>query len=123
MKLTMLGTGSAMATRCYNTCFALTQGDRVFLVDGGGGNGIFQQLEKANVDWRNIRDIFITHKHMDHLLGALWVVRQFCQSMASGKLREEVRVYGHGEVISMLRQLCQWMLCRSRSALWIQKFS
>ena len=26
MKLTMLGTGHATVTKCYNTCFALTEG-------------------------------------------------------------------------------------------------
>ena len=35
MKLTMLGTGNAMVTECYNTCFALTEGGEHFLVDGG----------------------------------------------------------------------------------------
>ncbi len=110
MKLTMLGTGSAMARACYNTCFALSEAEGVFLVDGGGGNGIFTQLEKANIDWRCIRDIFVTHKHMDHILGVLWMIRLFCQSMADGSFCGEVRVYGHGEVISMLRQLCAWML-------------
>ncbi len=110
MKLTMLGTGSAMATACYNTCFVLWEGDRAFLVDGGGGNQIFTQLEKAGIPWQGIRDIFVTHKHMDHLLGALWMVRLFCQSMASGTFREEVRVYGHDEVIAILQQMCQWLL-------------
>ena len=33
MKLTMLGTGHATVTKCYNTCFALTEGNRHFLVD------------------------------------------------------------------------------------------
>ncbi len=110
MKLTMLGTGSAMASACYNTCFAISEGNQVFLVDGGGGNGIFAQLQKANIDWRDIQDIFVTHKHMDHILGVLWVIRQFCQSMASGKIDREVRVYGHREVIAMLQQMCDWML-------------
>ena len=42
MRLTMLGTGHALATKCYNACFAL-QDDamgkapgRTFLVDAGG---------------------------------------------------------------------------------------
>ena len=38
MKLTILGTGNAMVTKCYNTCFAIEQNDEYFLVDGGGGN-------------------------------------------------------------------------------------
>ena len=36
MKLTILGTGNATVTECYNTCFALQDSDEVFLVDGGG---------------------------------------------------------------------------------------
>ena len=40
MKLTMLGTGKAVVTECYNTCFVLSDGKKHFLVDGGGGSGI-----------------------------------------------------------------------------------
>ena len=38
MKLTMLGTGKAVVTECYNTCFVLSDGKKHFLVDGGGGS-------------------------------------------------------------------------------------
>ena len=38
MELIMLGTGNAMVTRCYNTCFVLRSGEQHLLVDGGGGN-------------------------------------------------------------------------------------
>ena len=38
MKLTMLGTGNAVVTACYNTCFTLDEDGGYFLVDGGGGN-------------------------------------------------------------------------------------
>lgn len=34
-KLTVLGTGNAMVTRCYNTCFALQEGSEAVLVDAG----------------------------------------------------------------------------------------
>ena len=36
MKLTILGTGNAMVTKCYNTCFAIENDGHYFLVDGGG---------------------------------------------------------------------------------------
>lgn len=46
-RLVILGTGNAMATRCYNTCFALCPpGGDILLVDAGGGNGIFRQMER-----------------------------------------------------------------------------
>ena len=60
MKLTMLGTGHATVTKCYNTCFALTEGNRHFLVDAGGGNGILERLKAAEIPVTDIHDIFVT---------------------------------------------------------------
>ena len=67
MKLTMLGTGHAIVTKCYNTCFVLQENEHYFLVDGGGGNQLLQQLERAKIDWKQIKHIFVTHKHIDLL--------------------------------------------------------
>lgn len=64
MKLTILGTGNAAVTECYNTCFVLSEKDDYFLVDGGGGNGILHQLKHAGIDWKQVRTIFVTHKHL-----------------------------------------------------------
>ena len=44
MKITMLGTGKAVVTECYNTCFLIQNEDQLLLVDGGGGNTIFKQF-------------------------------------------------------------------------------
>ena len=41
------------------------------MVDGGGGNTILHQLKAAGLNWMDMRDIFVTHKHIDHLLGIL----------------------------------------------------
>ena len=38
-KLHVLGTGYALATRVYNTCFAITNEQGTLLVDASGGNG------------------------------------------------------------------------------------
>ena len=78
--ITMLGTGNALATRCYNTCFTLHGEKGVLLVDAGGGNGILTQLEKAGIRREDISDLFVTHAHTDHLLGCVWITtkeRQF----------------------------------------------
>ena len=37
MKLTILGTGNAQVTECYNTCYVLSSEEGPLLVDGGGG--------------------------------------------------------------------------------------
>ena len=69
-----------------------------FLVDTGGGNGILKQLKSAGLSYRNISEIFITHKHIDHLLGIFWLLRQF----ASGKDEFMVTVISHKEVIDII---------------------
>lgn len=105
MKITMLGTGHAMVTECYNTCFVISGKNGHFLVDGGGGNAIFCQLKSAGCDWMDIKEIFVTHKHIDHILGIIWLLRAICQAMGEGKYKGEVNVYGHEEVVGLLREL------------------
>ena len=71
MKLTVLGTGHALVTGYYQSCFVLSENDRCFLLDGGGGSGILKQLKDSGIDWKNIKDIFVTHKHIDHVMGII----------------------------------------------------
>ena len=80
MKLTMLGTGCAVVTDCYNTCYVFSEYNKHLLVDGGGGSGLLHQLKAANIPVNDIHEIFVTHKHIDHILG---IVRQ--RSMATMK--------------------------------------
>ena len=68
-ELYVFGTGNAQATRCYNTCFAIKDGDEYFMVDAGGGNGILRILEDMDVDLCHIHNIFVTHEHTDHIMG------------------------------------------------------
>ena len=65
-KLTMLGTGNAMVTKCYNTCFYVTLDDgALFLTDAGGGNGILRQLELTGFDYQKCHHMFVTHGLQD----------------------------------------------------------
>ncbi|MDO5573678.1 MAG: MBL fold metallo-hydrolase [bacterium] len=102
MKITMLGTGHATVTKCYNTCFIIENNNQYLLVDGGGGNTLLRQLEKADIDWRTIHQIFITHKHLDHIVGVIWMIRMIAQGINQGKYQDELYIYGHDEVINLL---------------------
>ena len=51
----MLGTGNAVVTECYNTCFVLSENNNYFLVDGGGAE------DKSHV-------IKLLEENMDHFL-------------------------------------------------------
>ena len=105
MKLTMLGTGNALVTECYNTCFVLSDEYGHFLVDGGGGNTVLSQLKKAGVDLMDVHEIFVTHKHVDHIMGIVWVIRIICQNMKKGTYQGEANIYAHDEVIGLLKDM------------------
>ena len=110
MNITMLGTGNALVTECYNTCFILQEDNEYFLVDGGGGSTILHQLKYAGIDWKNVRNIFVTHKHIDHITGILWMIRMICQYMKQGEYEGEATIYAHDEVINLLRDLAEKLL-------------
>ena len=63
MNLTMLGTGNALVTECYNTCFILQENNQYFMVDGGGGNTILHQLKHAGIDWKNGEGMWRLRSH------------------------------------------------------------
>lgn len=109
-ELIMLGTGNAMVTKCYNTCFAIRNDEEYFLVDAGGGNGILSQLEKARIPFEQIRCMFLTHAHTDHILGAVWVVRKAASMMLSETYPGRLTIYCHDEAAKILRQICELTL-------------
>ncbi len=107
MKLTILGTGNATVTKCYNTCFAFTNEKGHFLVDAGGGNRILQILKDVKIPLLEIHDIFLTHEHIDHLLGMIWIIRMIGQSMNQGKYDGELRIYCHSGLVSTLTTIAE----------------
>lgn len=116
-KIIMLGTGNALVTRCYNTCFVLQSEGRSLLVDAGGGNGILRQMEDAGVSFTDIHDMFLTHAHTDHVMGAVWVVRKITSMQSQGKYEGVMRVFGHERVLHILRTMCDMMLPKKFSSL------
>ncbi|WP_088225266.1 MBL fold metallo-hydrolase [Desulfosporosinus sp. FKB] len=99
-RLIVLGTGHATVTKCYNTCFALTNGiNDYILVDVGGGNGILVSLEKAGIPIAKIHYAFVSHNHSDHLLGIVWIIRMIASSILSGGYTQNFTVYSHHELI------------------------
>lgn len=109
-QLTFLGTGHAMVTKCYNTCFTLRSEDDYFLVDAGGGNTILAQLEQAGIPLTNLRAAFISHNHTDHILGFPWIIRTIGQLMLQNKYTGNFTIYGHTHSIRALLAICKHVL-------------
>ena len=108
--LTMLGTGNALVTKCFNTCFTLHTPQTMLLVDAGGGNGILAQLEKAGIKLGDVHHIFMTHAHTDHIIGVLWVLRVFIQQVLRGMAGGQLHIYGHDKSLQVLRTMIELML-------------
>lgn len=107
----MLGTGNALCTRCYNTCFTLQDADdSLLLVDAGGGNRILTQLERAGLRIEDVHDIFVTHAHTDHLLGVVWIVRMALEHDC------RLNVWSHEKVLGLLDFVCRQILPHKATA-------
>ena len=106
----MLGTGNALVTECYNTCFLIEDRKQWFMTDGGGGSAVLHQIKHAGADWMAIRHIFVTHKHIDHLIGIIWMVRMICQFMNHGDYLGDACIYSHKEVLDLIRDLADKLL-------------
>ena len=105
MKLHILGTGNGGALKCYNTCFAIENNNEYLLVDGGGGNQILNQLQKAQINILDIHNIFLSHNHTDHILGVIWVIRDVCHKMMKNQYQDFLNIYGSNESIKVLKLL------------------
>ncbi|MBR1409121.1 MAG: MBL fold metallo-hydrolase [Clostridia bacterium] len=115
MKLTMLGTGNALVTECFNTCFVIEENDKYFMVDGGGGNTVLHQLKCAGFDWMDMQHIFVTHKHVDHLLGIIWMVRMICHFMSHEEYKGDAYIYSHKEVLELIQNLSEKLLLKKET--------
>ncbi len=110
-KITMLGTGNATVTQCYNTCFVLTTSTTRLLVDAGGGNGVLGQLAKAGIGIADIHHLFVTHAHTDHVLGVIWVIRMVAQCKGyEGKLH----LYSHDKVLKVVKTIIDMILAKKQ---------
>lgn len=105
--LIVLGTGNALATRCYNTCFAVDFGGPVLLVDAGGGNGILRQLDAAALDASRIAHIILTHAHCDHMLGLVWMVRKIGTLIRTDQYDGCLTIHCSRKNEARLRAMCE----------------
>lgn len=109
-KVNILGTGSAMVTKCYNTCFTIENGEEHFLVDTGGGNTVLANLEKLNIGINKIHNVFISHRHNDHITGIIWIVRAVAQAIINEKYNGNLKIYCHETNVETIKTICSLLL-------------
>ena len=97
-RILVLGTGAGISMNCYNTCFILENNEKYLLVDTGSGGGILKQIRDMGVDITKIHDLFISHKHIDHLLGIFVFIRMITSLMGVGKYEGDLNIYCDSEI-------------------------
>ena len=112
-KIIILGTGAASSLKFYNSCFALKKNDDYILIDGGGGIRILERLEDAKIPVESIHNIFVTHSHIDHIIGIIWVIRKITIMIHienHGNYEGNLNIYASSKTIEDIRALCKMIL-------------
>ena len=104
-KIVMLGTGHGSVMDLYNTCFLLDNNGENLLVDTGGSIQIIKNLQTMGYKLKDIKNIFISHCHTDHILGLCWIFKKVSVLFLNGEYKEKINIYCNGEVAESIKKL------------------
>ena len=80
------------------------------MTDAGGGNRILGILQDMKVPLDSIHHLFVTHKHTDHILGVVWMVRMIGSRILAGSYQGDLTIYCHDGLTETIRTLCSLTL-------------
>jgi len=109
-KIKMLGTGHGGVMDLYNTCFAIENETGVFLVDTGGSIEIIRRLKLSGIDFKSIKNIFISHSHTDHILGLIWMLKRLGLPAIHGEIKEKINIYCNDVVCNSIKETAKAVL-------------
>ncbi len=112
MKLTILGSGSAINTPTRNSPgYFLAIGKDKILIDCGSGT--LGQLVRAKIDYYNLDYIFISHSHADHLTDLMGILQSIrIQREHYNKQNKRLTIVGYQGFKRDYRYLCKVMYRR-----------
>lgn len=108
-KVIMLGTGNGGTVELYNTCFVIQNNLGNFLVDTGGSIELIKRLRQVNIDYKEIKHIFISHSHSDHILGLFWYFKEISGPIMSGELNEKINIYCNDAVYEAIKHISEYI--------------
>ena len=99
-KLIFLGTSSSIPTKTRdNTSFVFSQKKLKLLIDCPGS--IIQKLIKADIDFRKLQNIVITHQHPDHIYGITSLIH------TQHLLNDKLNIFSNSSCIKIIKQLVE----------------
>lgn len=109
-KIIMLGTGNGGTIDLYNTCFVIQNNIGNFLVDTGGSIEIIKRLKESNIDYKTIKNIFISHSHTDHILGMFWLFKKISRAIMHGEITDKINIYCNDTVFETIKGVSKYIL-------------
>ncbi len=108
-ELVFLGT-SAAAPSIYRglPALALLAGEQRFLVDCGEGSQ--RQILRSRIGFKRLNHIFLTHHHLDHILGLGGLLSTFSRWEAI----DDIHIWGGRPAIARVQALISQVIFRSR---------
>ena len=97
-KLIFLGTGSAAHLTRQLTSLCFVANEKAFLIDCGDGMGTMRNLVQAGISVEQVNDVFLTHKHADHIAGVPHYL--FLKML---EREQHVHVYGPKQAVAAAR--------------------
>jgi ribonuclease Z len=112
LSLRLLGTGGAVNAERHQACLLLTWGDDAqggrVLLDTGNGMDVVRQIRACGLAPDYVRDIFVSHQHVDHVGGLepvlLWSATQSLRQHGRPPI-EPTRVYAEPRIVADIRAL------------------
>ena len=109
-KIIVLGTGNGGTLDLYNTCFIIQNTNGNLLVDTGGSIEIIRRLKTFNIDIKDIKHIFISHNHTDHILGLIWMFKKLGRAAINGEINTEINIYCNDVVYKSIIEVSKYTL-------------
>lgn len=109
-KIIMLGTGAGGTLDLYNTCFTIINDNGVFLVDTGGSIEIVKRLKQSDINLTEVRNIFISHSHTDHILGLIWMLKKMASMIIHGEIKNRINIYCNDVVHEAIKGIAKYVL-------------
>lgn len=64
----------------------------------------------------DVGNLFLTHAHTDHVIGAVWVARAVVNAVKKQAYDGALHIYGHKRVIDVLTEICRLTFSKKTSA-------
>ncbi len=100
LRMTLLGVGTAVPDQDReNTHMVWEAPDGLLLIDAGGST--YQRLLRAGLDPLQLRGVFVTHSHTDHINGLPALIFQ----LALVGYKNRLPIYGNAPTLALLQRI------------------